>query len=151
MKFHENRLPADESHEILCLICYFWKRGKIWNCRLLQIVGGFSWVKMCNGPFILYSLFAWWKFLWFFFFLPWDNFQHNFFFRNVRMSKGLDPDQADILSDLILLQTVYRWPLLWSVDDFVNSFLPRSGQAKFPFWSGSKLFDMMMVFREEFF
>ena len=40
MIFHENRLPADDSHEISSLICYFWKRGKIWNCRLLQIIGG---------------------------------------------------------------------------------------------------------------
>ena len=31
---------ADDSHEISCLICYFWKIGKIWNCRLLQIIGG---------------------------------------------------------------------------------------------------------------
>ena len=23
MIFHENRLPADDSHEISCLICYF--------------------------------------------------------------------------------------------------------------------------------
>ena len=40
MIFHENCLPADNSHEISCLICYFWKSGKIWNCRLLQTVGG---------------------------------------------------------------------------------------------------------------
>ena len=44
MIFHENRLPADHSHEISCPICYFWKSGKIWNCRLLQIVGGALWV-----------------------------------------------------------------------------------------------------------
>ena len=46
MIYHENCLPADNSHEISCLICYFWKSGKIWNCRLLQIIdlglrGGF--------------------------------------------------------------------------------------------------------------
>ena len=29
MIFHENRLPADDSHEISCLICYFGKSGKI--------------------------------------------------------------------------------------------------------------------------
>ena len=40
MIFHENRLPADDSHEISLLICYFLKSGKICNCRLLQIVGG---------------------------------------------------------------------------------------------------------------
>ena len=39
MIFHENRLPADDSHEISCLICYFLKSSKIWNCRLLQIIG----------------------------------------------------------------------------------------------------------------
>ena len=38
--FHENRLPADDSHEISCLISYFWKGNKVWNCRLLQIIGG---------------------------------------------------------------------------------------------------------------
>ena len=26
------------------LICYYQKSGKIWNCRLLQIIGGASWV-----------------------------------------------------------------------------------------------------------
>ena len=36
----ENRLPADDSHEISCLICYFCKSGKICNRRLLQIIGG---------------------------------------------------------------------------------------------------------------
>ena len=40
MILHENRLPADDSCEISCLIGYFWKSGKIWNCRLLQITGG---------------------------------------------------------------------------------------------------------------
>ena len=40
MMFHENRLPADDSHEISCHICYFRKGGKILNCRLLQIIGG---------------------------------------------------------------------------------------------------------------
>ena len=39
MILHENCLPADDSHEISCLICYFWKSGKIWKCRLLQIIG----------------------------------------------------------------------------------------------------------------
>ena len=29
MIFHENRLPADDSHEIPCLICYFLKSDKI--------------------------------------------------------------------------------------------------------------------------
>ena len=40
MILHENHLPADNSHEISCLICYFLKRGKTFNCRQLQIIGG---------------------------------------------------------------------------------------------------------------
>ena len=31
-----------------CLICYFWKSCKIWNCRLLQIIGGALKVKLLN-------------------------------------------------------------------------------------------------------
>ena len=39
--FHENRLPADDSHEISCLNFLFLKKSnKILNCRLLQIIGG---------------------------------------------------------------------------------------------------------------
>ena len=48
-KFCDNfpniRKNKDDSHEISCLICYFWKSCKIWNCRLLQIIGGTLWVK----------------------------------------------------------------------------------------------------------
>ena len=40
MILHENRLPADDSHEISCLICYFRKSGKICYCSLLQTIGG---------------------------------------------------------------------------------------------------------------
>ena len=40
MILHENCLPADNSHDISCLIGYFWKSGKIWNCHVLQIIGG---------------------------------------------------------------------------------------------------------------
>ena len=40
MVIHENHLPADDSHEISCLICYFGKSSKILNCRLLQIIDG---------------------------------------------------------------------------------------------------------------
>ena len=40
MILHENRLPANDSHEIPYLICYFLKSGKTFNCRLLQIIGG---------------------------------------------------------------------------------------------------------------
>ena len=31
---------------IVCLICYFWKISKIWNCHLLQIIGGALKVKL---------------------------------------------------------------------------------------------------------
>ena len=40
MIFHENRLSAEDSHGISCLICYFQKGSKLLNCRLLQIIGG---------------------------------------------------------------------------------------------------------------
>ena len=46
MILHENRLPADDSHEISCLICYFRKKQKIYNRRLLQIIDGTLRVKM---------------------------------------------------------------------------------------------------------
>ena len=35
--------------KISCLICYFWKSGKIWNCCLLQIIGGPLRVKIWNA------------------------------------------------------------------------------------------------------
>ena len=40
MILHENRLPADDSHGISYHIGYFWRSARIWNCRLLQIIGG---------------------------------------------------------------------------------------------------------------
>ena len=49
MILHENRLPADGSHEISCLICYIGKSGKILNCRLLQIIGGALRVNSTGG------------------------------------------------------------------------------------------------------
>ena len=55
MTFHENRLPADDSHDISCLICYFWKSDKIWKCRLLQIIDGALWVNCLYWP-VLTSL-----------------------------------------------------------------------------------------------
>ena len=30
------------------LFFFFWKSSKIWNCRLLQIIGGALWVKFCH-------------------------------------------------------------------------------------------------------
>ena len=41
MIFRENRLPADDSHEISYFFHYFFlKISKILNCRLLQITRG---------------------------------------------------------------------------------------------------------------
>ena len=40
MVLHENCLPADDSHEISCLILLFLKKRQIFNCSLLQIKGG---------------------------------------------------------------------------------------------------------------
>ena len=41
MIFHENCLPADNSHEISCLICCFEKAAKFEIVDgLLQIIGG---------------------------------------------------------------------------------------------------------------
>ena len=55
MIFQENRLPADDSHEISCLICYIWKSSKIWKCRLLQIIGGALGVNPNLPPPFLYT------------------------------------------------------------------------------------------------
>ena len=55
MMFHENGLPADDSLEISFFICYFWKSGKIWNCRLLQIIGGALRVS-CLAKYLFRSL-----------------------------------------------------------------------------------------------
>ena len=40
MIFHENRLPADDSHEISCLILLFLKKLQNFNFCPLQIIGG---------------------------------------------------------------------------------------------------------------
>ena len=58
MIFHENCLPADDSHEISCLISYFWKSSKIKNCRLLQIIGGALWVKY-QPKKVIFHITAW--------------------------------------------------------------------------------------------
>ena len=39
MIFHENRLPADDSHEISCLICYFEKAAKFEIVVCCKIIG----------------------------------------------------------------------------------------------------------------
>ena len=38
MVFHENRLPADDSHEISCLICYFEKSADAYREYLSDLV-----------------------------------------------------------------------------------------------------------------
>ena len=40
MKFHENRLPADDSHEISCLISYFLKK---WQNFKLSSAAKYRW------------------------------------------------------------------------------------------------------------
>ena len=62
MIFHENRLPADDSHETSCLIClFFLKSGKILNCRLLQNIGGALWVKTAaDVPKVVLLVFLYW-------------------------------------------------------------------------------------------
>ena len=49
MILHENRLLADDSHEISCLICIFLKAAKC-NRRLPQIIGGALRVKQIGYP-----------------------------------------------------------------------------------------------------
>ena len=65
MIFHENCLPADNSHEISWLICYFWKSSAIWDCRLLQIIGGALRVKkshlMAGMPLPWVHIQTWWN------------------------------------------------------------------------------------------
>ena len=57
MIYLENRLPADDSREISYLLCYLRKGGKIWNCRLLQIIDGALRVKLFfKSYFTLYIL-----------------------------------------------------------------------------------------------
>ena len=52
--FHENCLPADDSHEISSL-----KSSEIWNCRLLQIIGGALLVNIERGTWLyLFLIFA---------------------------------------------------------------------------------------------
>ena len=46
MIFHENCLPADNSHEISCFICYFEKAAKFEIVVCRKIIGGASWVNM---------------------------------------------------------------------------------------------------------
>ena len=58
MIFHENRLPADDFHEISCLICCCFLSGKNFNCRLLQNIDGALRVKPVIA--IIFVLFAQW-------------------------------------------------------------------------------------------
>ena len=43
MIFHENRLPADDSHDEIIMLYLFLKKQQ--NCCLLQIIGSALWVK----------------------------------------------------------------------------------------------------------
>ena len=54
MKFHENRLPADDSHEISCLICYFEIAAKF------VVVGGALWVCVHALQISNHSAGWWW-------------------------------------------------------------------------------------------
>ena len=49
MIFHKKRLLADNSHEISCLIVIFERAAKFEIGRLLQIIGGASWVNFIKG------------------------------------------------------------------------------------------------------
>ena len=57
MILHEIRLLADDSLEISCLIRYLLKKWQIFNCRLLQIIGGTLRVKLPNDNFFSPSFF----------------------------------------------------------------------------------------------
>ena len=60
MILHENRLPADDSHEISCLIYYFLKSGKICKRDLLQNIGGaLRIIKYDNGLILFHSAKHW--------------------------------------------------------------------------------------------
>ena len=48
MIFHENRLPADDSHEISCLICYFLKKQQ--NLKMLS-AANYRWRFEVNSIF----------------------------------------------------------------------------------------------------
>ena len=54
MIFHENCLPADNAHEIACLLCYFEKNKKkpekiefVVCCKLLVTLYGLIYSKAC--------------------------------------------------------------------------------------------------------
>ena len=46
MIFHENRLPADDSHEMSCLICYFFEKAAKLKLLSAANYGGALWVKL---------------------------------------------------------------------------------------------------------
>ena len=65
MIFHDICLPADNSHAISFLICKFWKSSKIWNCRLLQIIGGALWInKRVKILYLNIFIFQTWNMAW---------------------------------------------------------------------------------------
>ena len=103
MIFHENRLLADDSHEISCLIHYFGKRSRILNCHLLQVIGGalrvnsirhhqtykvVSLLTLCiMGNCLCFLSSA-------VFFFKKQLFRKNYFRKTIRVSNSLDPDQV---------------------------------------------------------
>ena len=76
MIFHENRLPADDSHEISCLIVIFEKAAKfeiVVCCKVKVALYGLSFC--CSA--IFFSKFF---------------FSKNSFRNTIRVSHSLDPD-----------------------------------------------------------
>ena len=121
MIFHENRLPANDSHEISYLICYFGKSGKILYCRLLQIVGGGLRVKVfvistkisLTGSNILLCIYFAYSVIFHAFLQFADFFQNQLFqkFLSVILSECRTvwiQIRPDILSGLIWIQTVCK-------------------------------------------
>ena len=59
MIFHENCQRAVDSHKITWLCCYLRNSSKIWNCCLLQIIGGALWVNHANTIILLEETIPW--------------------------------------------------------------------------------------------
>ena len=124
MILHENGLPAEDSHEIACLICYFRKSGKILNCRLLQIIGGALRVKLSIVKFRIekykHSQFV--LFVWFDSLRPsQQSFSYvgtglpglNQYWERINVScsrtQRSDSDEAPIRGPLVSSQALYHW------------------------------------------
>ena len=65
MIFHENCLPADDSHEIPCLICYFLKKWQnlklssaaLYGLNILAIMHAYKSIDCVVGPWNFSFLF----------------------------------------------------------------------------------------------